>query len=74
MNNRKAGSIYQFKSKDGHVIDTPVQGCLGLLAYGDLGLIAWRKAKLKQFQAQPDQRSAQIRISTDTPHEHKSST
>ncbi|HFA52118.1 MAG TPA: hypothetical protein ENJ95_24135 [Bacteroidetes bacterium] len=40
---------FQFKTKDGKPFDVPVEGSLGLLALGDIGLIAWRQ-KRRQFK------------------------
>lgn len=34
-----------FKARDGQKIEIPVEGALGLLALGDIGLIAWRMKK-----------------------------
>lgn len=31
------------------LIDIPLEGALGLLAYGDLGITAWRNAKKKAY-------------------------
>ncbi len=39
------------KTKEGQSVNIPVQGCLGLLAYGDLGLLAWRKTKQNQIKS-----------------------
>jgi hypothetical protein len=56
----------RFKTKAGNDIDIPVQGCLGLLAYGDLGLLAWRKTKHQHL----DQQKAKNRESVnDKTHE-----
>lgn len=39
-------------------IEIPVEGSLGLLAYGDLGLTAWREVRrkiyLQMLESQPD--------------------
>lgn len=43
-----------FITKDGLPIAVPVEGSLGLLAIGDVGLLAWR-SKLKQHMAQAAQ-------------------
>lgn len=34
-----------FKTEDGQQFEIPIEGSLGLLAYGDLGLLAWRLKK-----------------------------
>ncbi|MEM9887208.1 MAG: hypothetical protein AAF849_15045 [Bacteroidota bacterium] len=36
-----------FRTKDGTAIEIPISGSLGLLAYGDIGLIAWRLKRQK---------------------------
>ncbi len=38
---------YQFQTKEGFPFDIPVEGSLGLLALGDLGLLAWRQKRTK---------------------------
>lgn len=40
---------FQFTTKDGAAFDIPVEGSLGLLALGDIGLFAWRQ-KRRQFK------------------------
>ena len=40
---------FQFTTMDGTAFDIPVEGSLGLLALGDLGLFAWRQ-KRRQFK------------------------
>lgn len=37
--------LRHFKTKDGTPFQIPAEGSLGLLAYGDIGLIAWRMKK-----------------------------
>jgi hypothetical protein len=37
--------LNDFKTKDGQKIEVPIEGALGLLALGDIGLIAWRLKK-----------------------------
>ena len=46
-----------FKTTDGAAFDVPVEGSLGLLAYGDIGLMAWRHKKL---EAQEERQAAAI--------------
>ena len=36
-----------FKTKNGQSFDIPIAGSLGLLAFGDIGLMLWREKKLK---------------------------
>ena len=40
----------EFKTDEGTIFEVPPQGSLGLLALGDLGIIAWRQAREKQKQ------------------------
>lgn len=40
-----------FKTDKGASFDVPPQGSLGLLALGDIGLMAWRQAREKARQA-----------------------
>lgn len=46
---RKKTEVNEFrtigKEADTKDIDIPKDGFLGLLAYGDLGIVAWRKAR-----------------------------
>ncbi len=35
----------RFNDKEMEQLEIPEQGFIGLLAYGDLGLLAWRKAR-----------------------------
>ncbi len=37
---------------NGEPFEIPVQGSLGLLALGDIGLMAWRQKKLQFIKAQ----------------------
>ncbi len=39
-----------FKTDEGAAFDVPVQGSLGLLALGDIGLMVWRQAREKARQ------------------------
>lgn len=39
-----------FKTNEGVNFDVPPQGSLGLLALGDIGVIAWRQAREKAHQ------------------------
>ena len=43
----KAEQKYQLLTKDGKAINIPVNGSLGLLALGDIGLLAWREKRKK---------------------------
>lgn len=45
INDNNELEVFQLSSKDGKIIEIPLQGCLGLLALGDIGLIAWRQKK-----------------------------
>ncbi len=38
------------KTNDNQVFEIPAEGSLGLLALGDVGLIAWRQKKLQVLQ------------------------
>lgn len=38
------------KTKDGKPFEIPLQGSLGILALGDIGLMAWRKRKLEAYE------------------------
>jgi len=46
-----------FKTKDGQKFDVPVHGSLGLLALGDIGLMAWREKKLQVYQEMQKQKA-----------------
>ena len=35
---------YVFQTEDGQPVEIPLEGAIGLLALGDVGLIAWRQA------------------------------
>ncbi len=48
-----------FKIKSGETFEVPVQGSLGLLALGDIGLLAWRQKKMQVFQEMQKQKSQQ---------------
>ena len=48
-----------FKTKSGETFEVPVQGSLGLLALGDIGLLAWRQKKMQVFQEMQKQKSQQ---------------
>ncbi len=37
--------LKSFQTKNGESFDVPVEGSLGLLAIGDIGLLAWRLKK-----------------------------
>ncbi len=37
-----------FATKDGQSIEIPIAGSLGLLAFGDLGYLAWKLRKRRQ--------------------------
>ncbi len=50
--------IFQFQTKDGEPFDIPIEGSLGVLALGDLGLIAWRQ-KRRQFKQELAERTQQ---------------
>lgn len=41
--------LKNFKTKEGKSIEVPVEGALGLLSLGDIGLVAWR---LKRQQSE----------------------
>lgn len=46
MENKKVKQfLSDFKTRDGQKIEVPVEGALGLLALGDIGLYAWRLKK-----------------------------
>lgn len=49
----------QFKERGGKTFEVPVQGCLGLLALGDLGLVAWREKKVEYIQELQNRASKQ---------------
>ena len=48
---------YELYTRDGERIDIPIEGSLGLLAYGYKGIMAWRKKRWevnsKNEQASP---------------------
>ncbi len=46
----KNDSMPNFETKDGKKYEVPVNGSLGLLALGDIGLIAWRKRRIQYQQ------------------------
>lgn len=46
----------QLTTKDGEPIDIPIGGAIGLLALGDVGLIAWRQ-KRQQAKVELAQRT-----------------
>ena len=48
----------QLTTKDGEPIDIPIGGAIGLLALGDIGLIAWRQ-KRQQAKVALGQRTEQ---------------
>jgi hypothetical protein len=48
----------QLTTKDGEPIDIPIGGAIGLLALGDVGLIAWRQ-KRQQAKVELGQRTEQ---------------
>ena len=39
----------QLRHKDGQPFEAPVDGAIGLLALGHIGLVEWRKSKKKHF-------------------------
>ena len=41
----------ELKTKDGELFNIPVEGSLGLLALGYVGLIAWRKKRKEAKKA-----------------------
>lgn len=45
----------QLRTKDGAPYDVPVEGSLGLLALGYVGLMAWREARVKKAPTKPTQ-------------------
>ncbi|MEM1324378.1 MAG: hypothetical protein AAGI23_00410 [Bacteroidota bacterium] len=45
------------QTTQGQQFDIPVEGSLGLLALGDIGLIAWRKKKIEFLQAQMEEQN-----------------
>lgn len=49
-------NVLNIKTKDGKPFDIPLQGSLGLLALGDLGLMAWRKKKMEVYERLQDQK------------------
>lgn len=40
----------KIKTDTGEVFEIPIQGSLGLLALGDIGLMAWRNKKAEVYQ------------------------
>ncbi len=53
MNNQFLHEIAKhLTTRDGQTFEIPVGGSLSLLALGDVGLTAWREAKLKYRQEQ----------------------
>ncbi len=53
MNNQFLHEISKhLTTEDGRSYAVPVGGSLGLLALGDVGLMAWRQAKLAYLQQQ----------------------
>ena len=56
MEKKKTLLDLDFKTKDGQKFDVPVQGSLGLLALGDIGLMAWRQKKLQVYQEMQKQK------------------
>lgn len=46
----------KFKTKDGEKFDIPLEGSLGLLALGDIGLLAWRNKRAKYIQSIVDRK------------------
>ena len=45
------------ETRDGKPFEIPLQGSLGLLALGDVGLMTWRKRKIAAYeQAQKQKR------------------
>ncbi|MEM9885041.1 MAG: hypothetical protein AAF849_04050 [Bacteroidota bacterium] len=43
------------QTAEGVAFEIPLEGSLGLLALGDIGLMAWRKKKMEFLQAQKKQ-------------------
>ena len=57
MANSKLQEIEKLiKTKEGHSIKIPFGGSLGLLALGDIGLLAWRMKKQEIIKAQIERR------------------
>ena len=48
LDKKKALEKYAFATADGKPFEIPSEGCLGLLALGDIGLLAWRKKRRKE--------------------------
>lgn len=46
-----------FSTKDNQAFEIPVEGSLGLLALGDIGLWAWRQKKMEVYQQLQEQKS-----------------
>lgn len=67
----------ELKRQDGHPLDIPIGGAIGLLALGDLGTIAWRQKRLelkkelaKRTQAHLHQNQSSLSI-TSKPSTHE---
>ena len=54
-------SEYTIETPDGEEFEIPVEGSLGLLALGDIGLLAWR-SKIEQVKREMAARSQSINL------------
>ena len=57
MKNDKTPQTPELKTPDGKAYEIPVEGSLGLLALGYVGLMAWRAKKIEVAQQQQSKKS-----------------